>query len=508
MREAVVVAKDSPTGARLVAYLVAAQGPLHFAELRERLSRALPDYMIPAAIVELDRLPLNANGKVDRKALPEPEATGVADQEIPLGAIENTLAEVWREVLGVERVGRHDNFFERGGDSILTLRTAARARERGLVLSAKQVFEHQTLSALASSVSSFNGGDALALSSPVVPLVDRRGPLVLSPAQSRQWFMWQLDKQSTAYHIAAGVRLHGPFSVEAMDASFGELVERHESLRTTFESTEDGKVWQRVQRGGKSPLVVVDVSAAPADRRQAMAEEEMRRCTQAPFDLETQGPLRVALIRLSAVDHLLVLAVHHIAADGWSMQVIVDEVVELYRAHVSASVPRWADLPIQYADYAAWQRRWQESSEHDRQLAWWRARLGDEHPVLELPADLPRAVVSRYRAARHEVVVPESLAERLHGRAKEQHSTVFTVLLAAFAALIHRYTSQSMVRVGVTNANRALPQTQGVVGCFANVQIMQCRVEGRMALYFAPGSGAPGRRGGAGSSGIAIRRAG
>jgi amino acid adenylation domain-containing protein len=463
VQDAVVVA----AGSRLIAYVTSVQAQLDTTALREALSQCLPDYMVPAAIVALERLPLNANGKLDREALPNPEA---GRYESPATEAEAALAAIWSEVLGIGTIGRRDNFFALGGDSILSLRVVAKARERGLLLTPVQLFQHQTLSSLSSALSS---GQSV----PAIPAADRSKPLLLSPAQARQWFLWQLDERSTAYHICNGLRWLGELDVASLESSLTQLVSRHESLRTVFRDSQ-----QLILPEGRLELLHLDVSNESRDMAETRAAQEARRVGQIPFDLRT-GPLfRVALIQLAESESILVFVAHHIISDGWSMQVLVDEFVKLYRAQREGYEERLPPLPIQYADYAMWQRNWLEAGERDKQLEYWRATLGEEHPVLRLPTDHPRPAEPKYRTSRHGFELPASVADGLRRRAQDRRSTLFMTLLTGLQALLHRYTGRADIRVGVTNANRQRPETQGVVGFFVNTQIVRSDFVERMSI--------------------------
>ncbi|MFT3815684.1 MAG: amino acid adenylation domain-containing protein [Acidovorax sp.] len=481
VREAVVVAAEGPAGARLVGYVSAKAGQeADPAELKARLGQALPDYMVPSAIVLLEALPLNANGKVDRKALPDPEFGSGESYEAPQGEVEETLAAVWAEVLGVEQVGRQDSFFELGGDSILSLKVVARARRRGLELSPRQIFEHQQLASIARALSDASGAETVHI--PVLGEEQRSGGMLLSYAQARQLFLWELDRESTAYHIAAGLRLEGELDVDAVKGSFSTIVARHESLRTVFRADADGVSEQVILEQPGFAVELMDLAGLDEAERQGQLEAQAQRLRATPFDL-AEGPLlRVGLIRLGEREHVLVVVMHHIVSDGWSMQVLVDEFVELYKAGVERRAPVLRELPIQYADYAVWQRQWMEAGERDRQLAYWKAHLGEEQPVLQLPTDRPRRADGRYRSAWHGVELPEQLVQGLQQLGRVHGATLFMVLLAGWQVLLSRYTGQEDIRVGVPNANRNRPETEGVIGFFVNTQVLRGVVSPEMSL--------------------------
>jgi amino acid adenylation domain-containing protein len=480
VREAVVVAHGAGAGTRLAGYVSAHAGQtVEAGELRARLACALPDYMVPSAIMVLDSLPLNSNGKVDRKALPEPGYESTGEYEAPQGKVEEVLATIWAEVLQVAQVGRNDNFFELGGDSILSLKVIARAQASGLKLTPRQIFERQTLAGLADATQDQHQKVAAI---PVLPEAAREGPLTASYAQARQWFLWKLEPESTAYHISGALKLDGELNIDALRAAFDALVARHESLRTVFRAGEDGHAAQFIQPTGNAHLTQIDLGDVAADELPARVEEEAVRLHQTPFDLENGPLLRVGLIRETGDRHVLVVVMHHIISDGWSMRIIIDEFVANYRARMEGKAAELAPLPVQYADYAAWQRDWLVAGEKDRQLSYWTTQLGHEHPVLQLPTSHPRKADGNYRAAHHAIVLPADLTHGLQRRARAQGASMFMALLAGAQLLLSRYTGLSDIRVGVPNANRHRLETEGLVGFFVNTQVLRNVIDGRQSL--------------------------
>ena len=483
IREAVAVANESSSGTRLVAYICAVEGgAIDSALIRERLGQTLPDYMVPSVVVKLDKLPLNANGKVDRKALPEPDVVSQQDYEPPQGELEETLASVWSEVLSVDRVGRHDNFFELGGDSISAIKLVARARHRGVQVTLKQLFAGKTLADVIALINCQTPDESQDTRIPRLPAGSRNSPLLASYAQIRQWFLWQLEPASTAYHISGALRLKGELDVDALKASFEALVTRHESLRTVFRGREDGQVEQVILDENHLSFEATDLSTTAQAEQTQKTQALAVRLHQRPFDLACGPLLRVGLIREAVDECLLVVVVHHIISDGWSMQIIVDEFVAQYCARVQGEVPDLAALPIQYADYAAWQHQWLEAGEKDRQLAYWKTQLGSEHPVLQLPTDYPRRTDGRYTAAHHGITLPAELASHLRERARVEEATLFMLLLTGLQTLLHRYSGQDDIRVGVPIANRHRVETEGVVGFFVNTQVLRTVVDTRSSL--------------------------
>ncbi|MFG6449812.1 amino acid adenylation domain-containing protein [Roseateles sp. BYS180W] len=489
VRAAEVIARDGADGRlQLLAYAVPVDGAqLDEAALREALSASLPDYMVPAAIVVMQALPLNANGKVDRKALPDPDTASTrGEHDEPREGTERILAEVWADVLGLERVGRADNFFQLGGDSILSLKVVARARKRGVPIAPRQLFDAADLAALAGLVEAARGGSPVASTQQAaIPVLDasrRRAGVAASHAQARQWFLWQLDPRSSAYHVGGALRLTGQLDELALRDSFAALVARHEALRTVFRADPQGQVLQCVGDPGELEVPTLDLRELPASSREGRARHEIARLLDTPFDLEAGPLLRVALLRMSGNERVLVVAMHHIVSDGWSMQIIVDEFIAIYRSRIEGSVAPLPALPIQYADYAAWHRDWLRQGEQQRQLGYWTERLGRQHPVLQLATDHPRRGDGQLHLAHCTVDLPASLGGALLQRAQAAGVTPFMLMLAAWQALLHRYTGQEDIRVGAPIANRQRAETEGVVGLFVNTQVLRNRVEAQMTL--------------------------
>ncbi|HBO7552457.1 TPA: amino acid adenylation domain-containing protein, partial [Pseudomonas aeruginosa] len=473
VRDAVVLAHDGVGGTQLVGYVVAdsAEDAERLREsLRESLKRHLPDYMVPAHLMLLERMPLTVNGKLDRQALPQPDAS-LSQQayRAPGSELEQRIAAIWSEILGVERVGLDDNFFELGGHSLLATRVISRVRqEQQLDASLKALFERPVLEAFAQGLERTT--DAVS----TIPLADRQQPLALSFAQERQWFLWQLEPESAAYHIPSALRLRGRLDVDALQRSFDSLVARHETLRTRFR-LEGGRSYQQVQ-----PAVSVSIE------REQFGEEGLIERIQAivvqPFDLERGPLLRVNLLQLAEDDHVLVLVQHHIVSDGWSMQVMVEELVQLYAAYSRGLEVALPALPIQYADYALWQRSWMEAGEKERQLAYWTGLLGGEQPVLELPFDRPRPARQSHRGAQLGFELSRELVEAVRALAQREGASSFMLLLASFQALLYRYSGQADIRVGVPIANRNRVETERLIGFFVNTQVLKADLDGRMGF--------------------------
>ncbi|WP_439899662.1 amino acid adenylation domain-containing protein [Pseudomonas reactans] len=468
VRETLVLAADN----QLVAYLVAEQNDAE--ALKSILREQLPDYMVPAHLIFLERMPLNPNGKLDRQALPKPDASQSQQAWVaPVTELEQQVAAVWADILGAERVGLTDHFFEMGGHSLLAMQVVSRLRHAlGREVPLKLVFEQPRLEGFAASLHALDTPEGE--QTPPLLAVGREHPLPLSYAQERQWFLWQLDPDSAAYHIPSSLRLKGALDVPALQRSFEALVARHESLRTHVQVQPEG-ARQVIRPDAALPIRLGEVNEADL---QAQVEAEIAR----PFDLQEGPLLRVTLLRLAEDDHVLVLVQHHIVSDGWSMQVMVDELVQLYAAFSQGRAPDLPGMPIQYADYAVWQRTWMEAGEKARQLDYWRDLLGGEQPVLELPFDHQRPAHQSHRGARLDVALPTTLAAELKALAQAQGVTLFMLLLASFQTLLHRYSGQQDIRVGVPIANRNRVETERLIGFFVNTQVLKADIDGQATV--------------------------
>ncbi|WP_336826955.1 amino acid adenylation domain-containing protein [Pseudomonas paracarnis] len=475
VREALLLAADN----QLLAYLVPAQtlSETERAEVGEQLMATLrdhlPDYMVPAHLIFLERMPLNPNGKLDRQALPKPDASvEQQDWRVPVTPLQQQVAAIWAAILGAERVGLNQHFFELGGHSLLAMQVVSRIRQTlSLEVPLKAVFEHPRLEAFVAAM------QAQESSSPTAPALLSAGrvqPLPLSYAQERQWFLWQLEPHSAAYHIPSALRLKGQLDLAALQRSFDSLLARHESLRTHIRQDHDGAV-QVIEPPMSLPITQADADEAQLNARvQALIAQ--------PFDLQEGPLLRVTLLRLAADEHVLVLVQHHIVSDGWSMQLVVEELVQLYAGYSQGQDVQLPALPIQYADYAVWQRSWMDAGEKQRQLAYWRELLGGEQSVLELPFDHQRPAVQSHRGARLAFELTPELTQGLKALAQQQGVTLFMLLLASFQTLLHRYSGQEEIRVGVPIANRNRSETERLIGFFVNTQVLKADVHGQMSV--------------------------
>ncbi|MEO6194959.1 MAG: condensation domain-containing protein, partial [Thermoanaerobaculia bacterium] len=480
LREAVVAARDDgDRGQRLVAYVVPAD--VAAAELRGFLRDRLPEYMVPSAFVGLDALPLSATGKVDRRALPDPSGPGEAASAGAFRTpVEEMLGGLAAEVLGVDRVGPDDDFFALGGHSLLATRLLARvSRLFGVDLPVSSVFLDPTVGALAKRIAEASGGPAAPPVRPAERSAD--GALPLSFAQRRLWLLDRLAPGSPAYHLPGAVRLSGPLDLAALEAALGGVVSRHEALRTVFRAQGDEPM-QVPAEARAVALPRVDLAALPAAAAGAEAGRLARAVAVAPFDL-ARGPLwRAIAIRIAADEHLLAITLHHIVADGWSMEILVAELAALYEASAAGRPSPLSALPVQYADWAVWQRDWLRGGRLAAEVDWWRERLAGS-PPLELPVDRPLPASRSGRGGTRTAVLPEATSAALERLARREGATPFMVLLAAFQAQLAYYSfshssGAPAVAVGSPVANRGRAEAEGLIGFFVNMLVLRTPVGG------------------------------
>ncbi|WP_186080832.1 non-ribosomal peptide synthetase [Burkholderia gladioli] len=482
VREAIVIARQDPAGnARLLAYVTPQESASReelARSLREHLTARLPDYMVPAAFVVLDTLPLTPNGKLDHRALPEPadDAFVQSRYEAPQGETEQAIAALWAELLGVERIGRHDNFFALGGHSLLAVRMLNRLRAmQAGDLSLSSLFDHPTVSAVAQAIDS--GSRSVA---PPIVRAARDACLPLSFAQQRMMFLSGFDGASTIYHVPLVLRIDGKLDISALRRALDTLWARHEALRTVFLDTsgtgegahaellpaDDGMLWREDDLSSR-----LDASQ---DEWLRLCEEE---ATQA-FDL-ARGPLvRARLVRLAANEHRLMLTLHHIICDGWSLAVLVKELGVLYRAVTEERPEPIGALTIQYPDYVSWQRQWFCAERLEREAAYWKTTLAGIPTLLDLPTDHPRPAQQQFDAARLPLELDPMLTQDLRRLAARRGTTVFAVVTAAWAAVLGRLAGQEDIVIGTPVANRSKPELEAVVGLFVNTLALRIDLSG------------------------------
>ncbi|PHM72994.1 non-ribosomal peptide synthetase [Xenorhabdus sp. KJ12.1] len=476
VREAVVlVREDEPNQQRLVAYLRSHEGAVLIpAELRQQLSLHLAEYMLPGAFVTLETFPLTPNGKLDRKAFPAPDSTAMVTQNYvaPVGETEIVLAQIWQELLGLERVGRYDHFFELGGHSLLAVQLAGRIRQMlGRELPIQKIFDQPVLVALAHTLA-----DAATTTQVIIPSADSNQLLPLSFAQQRLWFLGQLDPAaSLAYHLPAALRLTGLLNRQALTSTLNHLIARHESLRTRFISI-DGHPYQHIDPAGMGfSLPCHDLRQLDPALQRSRVAELVDLEARTPFDFAQGSLIRGQLIQLADDEHILLLTLHHIITDGWSLGILVRELGDFYLSALDGSDNPLLPLPIQYTDYAVWQRDQQQQVALNAQRDFWCRQLADIPALLTLPTDYPRPAVQTYAGGQ----VPLHLDIRLLTSLKElgqRHSTtLFMTLLSAWSIVLARLSGQDDIVIGTPVANRPHKELEGLIGFFANTLALRVK---------------------------------
>jgi amino acid adenylation domain-containing protein len=448
------------------------------AQLHEHCAAYLPDYMLPSAFVVMSELPRTISGKIDRRALPASIGVNGREYVAPGTAIEELICNAFADVLGLKRVGAKDNFFHIGGHSLSATRVVSRVKTGlGATVSLRDLFEAPTPALLAKRVEQTETEDAGPVLRPVAR--EEGDALPLSFAQQRVWFFDQLEPNSSAYNMNLAVQLGGKLDVAALERAFVGVVRRHEVLRTTFSAGDDGLPVQFVHpTPSRWPLPVTDLSHVPLPER----EPEIRRFIQEdvaqPFDLEHGPLLRTSLLRLDDTDHVLMLSIHHIVSDGWSMSVLVREAAALYEAEAEGREAGLPELAIQYADFATWQREWLQGEVLDQQLNYWVKQLAGAPAALELPTDRPRPPVVSYRGGGAQFVVSLEVAERLRQLSEAEGATLFMTLVAAFNTLLYRYTGQHDIVIGTPIAGRNRSEIEPLIGFFVNSLVLRTDLSG------------------------------
>lgn len=474
----VVLAKAKGGGDMLVAYYVS-RHELSGGELREFLAANILEETLPNAFVHLQKLPLTLNGKIDYQALPSVEESRQKSAHVvvtPRTPAEQILASIWTDLLGVEHLSVHDNFFELGGHSLLATQVVSRLRKAFSVeLPMRDLFQWPTVAGLAARIEEARrAGDSVA--APPIEPAPRDGDLPLSFAQQRLWFLHQLEPDNPAYNMFGALRLNGRLDAAALERAIAELVARHEPLRTTFDVV-DGRPVQIIAESLRIPLPLTDLATLSDDDRDAevlrMIDVESKR----PFDLAAGPLLRLALLRLAEEDHTLFISMHHIISDAWSIAVFTRELATLYEVFTTGGASQLPLLPLQYADFARWQREWLQGENLERELAFWKRQLEGAPPVLELPTDKPRPEVQSFRGARHHQLLSTELLDGLKTLSRSENSTAFMTLLAAFNVLLHRYTGQEDIVVGTDIANRNRQELENLIGFFVNHPVLRTRMD-------------------------------
>jgi len=444
-------------------------------EVAEALRGTLPEHMLPAAWVLIEQWPFTPNGKIDRQQLPLPTFAAVDEVYVaPTTPLAEQLALIWQQVLGVEQVGVTSNFFTLGGHSLLATQVVARiGQQLGLTLPLRTLFEKPTIAELAAELATQQPG----ATRPLLQPVNRNQPLPLSFAQRRLWLLAQLDPASTAYHIPAALRLTGRLDHAALVDALTQLVARHESLRTCFFATE-GEPVQQILPALTVPFMLVDLRQRPVEEREAAAANQAHVAMQVPFDLAAGPLLRATLFQLAEDDAILLVLMHHIVTDGWSIPILLREVAELYLAQVESRAATLPLLPLHYADYAHWQRQWLQGEVLEQQLAYWRTQLAEAPALLALPTDRPRPARPTYQAAAFSITLAPAVVEKLYSVAQQSNATPYMVVLSTLALLLARYSGQTDLVIGSPIANRTDPAIEGLIGFFVNTLALRIDLRG------------------------------
>ncbi|MGY2411136.1 non-ribosomal peptide synthetase [Pseudomonas pergaminensis] len=470
---AVVLVRD----AQLIGYYTA-PAELDEQQVKTALAAELPEYMVPALLMRLDSMPLSPSGKLDRRALPEP-VWHVREHVEPETPLQQQIAAIWREVLGLPGIGLRDDFFALGGHSLLATQIISRTRQAcDVELPLRTLFEASELGAFAEQVALIQASGQRNQQTAIAK-VDRSQPVPLSYSQQRMWFLWQMEPDSPAYNVGGMARLRGVLDVGRFEAALQALIMRHETLRTTFPSV-DGVAYQKVSPQTGLRMDWQDFSALSETERQPRLQQLADHEAHTPFNLETGPLLRACLVKAGEQEHYLVLTLHHIVTEGWAMDIFARELSALYEAFIDERDSPLAPLPVQYLDYSVWQRQWLESGERQRQLDYWTAQLGNEHPLLELPGDRPRPPVQSHQGELYRFDLSDDLAARVRAFNAERGLTLFMTMTATLAVLLYRYSGQTDLRIGAPVANRIRPESEGLIGAFLNTQVLRCQLTGQM----------------------------
>ncbi|MDF3203083.1 non-ribosomal peptide synthetase [Pseudomonas sp. 1912-s] len=477
--QAVVLVRETAAGAQLIGYYTAIEA-LDEQDVKTALAAELPEYMVPAQLMCLDAMPLSPSGKLDRRALPEP-VWRVREHVEPQTPLEQQIAAIWREVLVLPRIGLRDDFFALGGHSLLATQIISRTRQAcDVELPLRTLFEASELGAFAEQVRLIQASGQRNQQR-AIGKVDRSQPVPLSYSQQRMWFLWQMEPDSPAYNVGGMARLRGVLDVGRFEAALQALIMRHETLRTTFPSI-NGVAQQKVAAQTGVRMDWQDFSGVNQAERERRVQQLADHEAHTPFNLETGPLLRACLVKAGEQEHYLVLTLHHIVTEGWAMDIFARELSALYEAFIDDRESPLAPLPVQYLDYSVWQRQWLESGERQRQLDYWTAQLGTEHPLLELPGDRPRPPVQSHQGELYRFDLSDDLAARVRAFNAERGLTLFMTMTATLAVLLYRYSGQTDLRIGAPVANRIRPESEGLIGAFLNTQVLRCQLNGQMSV--------------------------
>ena len=471
----IIACEDTPGNKRLVAYIVPQKDATPTPnELRQFLKEKLPEYMIPSAFVILESLPLTPNGKIDRRALPEPEQSYERTDKfiLPRNPIEEILVTIWSEVLKVKQVSINDNFFELGGHSLLATQLISRIRTNlQIEIPLRSLFAAPTIEELGQQIQQLQQQD-LTLSAPPILPRGEQSELLLSYAQTRLWFLDQLETNSAFYNIPVALRLQGHLNQAALIQSLEEIIQRHEALRTNFVNV-NGQPTQVIQTVTNWTVSVINLQHLSPEEQEIAATNLVKGESFKPFDLANEALVRATLIVLNNNEYWLLLCLHHVISDGWSMGVFIEELTALYNAYNQGQPSPLKPLPIQYADFAVWQRQWLQGEVLENQLNYWQKQLADAPTFLPLPTDKPRPVIQTFTGAYQEFQLSLELTQKLTQLSQQQGVTMFMTLLAVYGTLLYRYTGQSDILIGTPIANRNRREIESLIGFFVNTLVMR-----------------------------------
>jgi non-ribosomal peptide synthetase component F len=476
--QAVVMAREKEQGEKeLVAYLVISS-EIGDSEIREKLRNRLPDYMLPSIFVRMESLPLTPNGKIDRRALPAPTSslrTNAGGYIAPASPLEELLADIWAQVLGLERIGVDDNFFARGGHSLLATQVVARMRTAlNVDIPLPRIFETPTIAALAAWIEQKLQG-ATQRVSPILA-VPREDSTVLSYTQKRLWFISELEPDGTSYNLPTAVRIEGPLDVPALRKGLQEVVRRHQALRTRF-TVINGEPRQIIEDDVTVDLPVISLEHVPASELQRQVASAIHQEAHKPFNLRTGPLVRVGLLRVAELEHVLLVTMHHIVADDWSMGILVRELSALYGAFTAGRPSPLTELPLQYPDFSVWQQKAMNGEALGQQLTYWKTQLAGLQ-ALELPTDRVRPSVPSGNAARESFTLSPELTKQLTDLGRRHNATLYMTLLAAYQTLLFHYSGQTDIAVGTSVAGRAHTEIEGLIGCFINMLVLRTDLSG------------------------------
>ncbi|WP_019506242.1 non-ribosomal peptide synthetase [Pleurocapsa sp. PCC 7319] len=484
IQQTAVLACEGVSGKRLVAYLVPHdEQEVSTSELRQFLKQKLPDYMLPSVFMQLESFPLTPNGKIDRRALPAPEQVrgeSAATYVAPSTPIEQQLVSIWTQVLQLEPIGIEDNFFELGGHSLLATQVISRIREaQNTEISLKNLFESPTIGELAQQLERLETRSATV--APIVP-VSRNEPLILSFAQQRLWFLHQLEGASSTYNMPTAWQVTGRLELTALEQAVSEIVRRHEILRTNFQMV-DGIAVQVIRPHTPISVPVVNLKHLSEGEGEAELQRMLTEEVERPFDLSQEPLLRLLLIELAADSQVLLVNMHHIISDGWSMGVFTQELSALYNAYIQGQPSPLPELSIQYADFAHWQREWLQGEVYQHQLDYWQQQLAGIPALLELPTDRARPAVQTFQGGVVRFELPRELSSKLEALGQQAGATLFMTLLASFSILLSRYSNSEDIVVGSPIANRNHRQLESLIGFLVNTLVLRTNVEGSSSFW-------------------------